>query len=349
MVKGGLASVLRGASPVSMINSLTAYIDQHPTRFESAAGQLALHNTLGKVRSLLDRDSAAAHFQQVRDLDSIGLMEHFYLETGCKTYFSAAEFSHTSTTPVADIAASIVDVDGASPSNKFGVLVALDPAFYRIYSPTLRFYAQQMPDIDFVLLVCGTEAEVSAVVADGDEYSRSLNRLNRSGIPSNLSHFRIPVPAGVPEDRTFFACARFFAVQLMLDRYESTYIMDADLVTDIDPRPYWRRTSEHAFALPAMRGFAALHPWRRYMAGNIAVNRKALSSKILSDLQAYLTYGLSMPHSWALDQNALTFAAENHPGLCTDLSPLKRPFYQPKFRLSWERRHLEHSGGVQQS
>lgn len=344
MVRSGLQNVLRGGKIADLASELLAHIDANPTRFSELGARIAAENVLGKVHSLEDRSAAAQHFTRVRELDEQGLTEHFYLETGGKTYFSHREAEAGSPSGSEEIRRSIVPIDAGVPANAIGILIAMDPGFYRTYAPMLRFYAQQMPEVEYTFLLCGSESDSASAVADGDEFSRALNRLNRSGKTSNVHHFRIPVPSSTVEPVTFYACARFFAVQMMLERYSNAYLMDADLAADVDPRPYLRRVSEIPFGVPSMAGFSALYPWRRYLAGNVAMDRRVLESSVVSDLQNYLAHGLQQPHSWTLDQNALTYAIERSPDYYTDLRTYVRPFYQPKFRLAWERRHRELTG-----
>ena len=343
MVRRDLASVLRGGAIDGLIGELAQHVRAEQAVFGTTAGQIAVESTLGKLHSLGDRGDAARHFARVRELDAPGLIEHFYLETGSKTYFSIEEIGRGDMNAVDEIRRSIVPLDARAPSNETSIVIAMDLGFYRTYSPMLRFYAQQMPDVDYTFLLCSDEEEARSAVTDADDFSRSLAQLNQSGYPSNVYHYRVPVPPSTIDRVTFFASARFFAPEILLERYSSIYLMDADLATDIDPREYLRRVSTFTFALPSMTGFAALHPWRRYLAGNVALHRRVLDTPVLSDLQGYLAYGLRQPHSWALDQNALAYTVERNPEHFTDLRSHDRPFYQPKFRLSWERRHRDHS------
>lgn len=340
MIKRDLSSVLQGGPTERTVAAVKDHIERAGDRFERSEARVAAANVLGKLLSLHDRQAAAAQFATVREDDEHGLMEHFHLENGSKTYFSAAEVA-SSSSRAGEIRASIESLEAGLPRNSFGLLIGLDAAFYRTYAPLLRFYAQQLPDIDFNFLICGSRGEAEAAVADGTAYSDALARLNASGVPANMHHFRVPTPDFVKDRNTFYASARFFAIEMMLDRYPSAYLMDADLVTDVDPRPFFRRVEHLTFAAPSMRGFTALYPWRRFMAGNIAVSKNVLETAVVDDLQDYLAHGLQFVNSWTLDQNALTYAIERNRRHYTDLRPLGRPFHQPKFRIAWERRHRE--------
>lgn len=343
MVNRGLASVLRGGPIGGVLTALEEHVQAHRGVFASTTAQIAVESTFGKLHSVRDRREAAVHFARVRELDVSGLIEHFYLETGNKTYFSAEEIESAEVDTARAIRNSIVPLDVREPSNGTSIVIAMDPGFYRTYAPMLLFYAQQMPDVDYTFLLCGDEEDARSTLADGEGFARSLARLNRSGSPINVHYYRIPIPPAVIDQVTFYASARFFAPEMLLERYSSVYLMDADLATDVDPREYLRKVSPLTFALPSMTGFAALHPWRRYLAGNVALQQRVLGTPVLNDLQNYLAYGLNQPHSWTLDQNALAYTVERNPEHFTDLRSQDRPFYQPKFRLVWERRHREQS------
>lgn len=319
----------------SIESAVDARIAEQQTVFNTPGGRVAAANMLGKVRSLEDRPAATEHFETVRREDSWGLIRDFYADMGARTYFAAPGAEDA--TLVREIQASIVPMDASSPTARTGLVVSVDPKFYRIYAPTMFFYAQQMPDVDFNIVLCGEEREAEEAIADGARYRTALAQLNRSGTPKNVHHFRVPVPEVAAEVKTFYASARFFAAPMMLERYPNIYQMDADLTTNADPRPFFKSVVKEPFAAPLSRGLAALSPWRRYIANNIPMSRAVLDSSLLDDLQAYLVHGMSMRGSWMLDQNALTYAIERSSGYFSDLSRFKRPFYGPPFRTVWEK------------
>lgn len=346
MVDHDLRHVLAGHGAADLVEVVQARVADHAEDFSSTGSQIAVANVLGKLCSLEDRTAAARHFERVRALDHEGVIEHFYLETGSKTYFSSEEVEGIASGDARDIRGTIEPLDASGPGNSLAIAIAMDVGFYRTYAPMLRFFAQQMPDVDYNFLICGSRDEALEAVADAGVYARSLATLNRSGNPRNVHHFWMPVPVFVADPVTFYACARFFAVQMLLDRYVNVYLMDADLATGVDPRPYLRRVAKLPFALPSMSGFTALHPWRRYMAGNVALNRGVLETPVLTDLQDYVALGLRQPHSWTLDQNALAYTIERNRSTFADLNGYDRPYSQPKFRLAWERRHRESAGTI---
>lgn len=311
-------------------------ISERPKLFDSAAGQVASDNLLGKVHSLTDRGLAADHFDAVRRADADGLIQHFYADMGARTYFSGPAAWDELTR---EIQGSIAALDVAEPSSRTGLVVSVDPKFYRVYAPTMYYYAQQMPDVDFNIVVCAGRAEAEQAVADGDGFRAALATLNRSGSPRNVHHYQVDVPAAVAERTTFYASVRFFAAQMMLERYQNIFLMDADFTADVDPRPFLKRVEKLPFGASHSRGFNALSPWRRIMAGSIPISRDALGTGILDALTSYLARGLTMDASWMLDQNALVYASERFPSSVADLRDYKRPFHQPPFRSVWEKNY----------
>lgn len=339
MRSAGLSNAIATGDSTTLVEAAEARVTGKRTKFESREARLAVSNLLGKAYSLNSRDAAAEQFESLRRADSRGLIEHFYLDAGAKTYFSSNQLSSNASHDASTVRHSIQSIDANRPSASHGVLIAADEKFYRVYGPLLYFFAQQCPEVDVCLLLCGPEGEVESLVGDGTRYAEALNGFNRSGYPRNVHHFQVPVPSFVREHLTFYATARFFAAEMMLERYQSVYLMDADLTTNVDPMPYFRRVAELRFAAPRMTGFVAMHPWRRYMAGNIALNRGVIDTPVLSDIQKYIAHGLKHEFSWTLDQNSLAYAIERNPYQFTDLAPFGRPFSQPKFRLHWEKRY----------
>lgn len=309
----------------------------------SVASQMALANIQGKTSSLFDRDEASRYFASIRDLDGGDLVRDFYIDMGALSYYSSSDVaSEIASGSSTDVRSSIVPYSLSSTRNELGIVVSVDPGFFRIYSHLIYFYAQQLPHIDFNFLVCGTVEETEQLIASGVLFLDALNGLNRSGRPSNISFYRVPVPGFAVEPKTFFACARFYSVQLMLERYPRLYLMDIDLCFDDDPTAFFKRVADLPVAAPMNPGVTYLSPWRRFLAGNMPFNRAILDRPFLEDLQDYVTHGLKSPNSWMLDQNALTYAIER--SFSDDevsLNRFTRPIRPPKFRSVWEKNYIQ--------
>ena len=300
------------------------------------ASAAAVELMLGRLASLVDRDAAAAHLRRAEQLGAGELGGVFAFDRGAATYATAAEVEGDPSGLTAEIHAGIVPVAQRPPGSDLALLVSVDEAFFRIYAPQLIHLAQQLPGVDLVLLLCGS-ADPAALAAEVETYAAALASLNRSGRPSNLHVVATPVPGGVAEARTFYACARFYAVRAMLERYPRLYLMDADLTVTADPTAFLDRLADVPLAFPRSRGLPALWPWRRFAAGNVAVNRDVLATDALDHLEAYLSHGLTRSGSWTLDQNALAYVAERSPDAVQRLNHGRRPFAQIAFRSTWER------------
>lgn len=304
----------------------------------ASAGSIAASRCiLGQVESLWDRDSAAKHFEVLRQEGHSDLVRFFYWDMGALTYYSSNALDMPALQEMAsEISDSIISVSVTPTTNEVGVGISMDPAFFRIYAGWLYFYAQQLPDVDFNLFICASDSEAGQLVDDGNQFVAALSNLNRVGTPNNIHVYRIPTPSYVEDAKTFYACARFFTFETLLSRYPSIYLMDADLYLEDNPAAFFRQIKDVPFAAPETTGAGALAPWRRHMAGNVCANVDARDSTTIGDLQAYIVHGLHQQGSWMLDQNALTFAAERSASNFVSLNQFRRPFVASKFMRTWE-------------
>lgn len=293
----------------------------------------------GKLLSYSDRDGAAAMFARARSKNAESLLERFYMDTGIFTYFTSVEVQTQQNAEAAGrIRESITALSRGGATNPLAIVVSADEVFFRVYGAALYHLAQQSPDLDVVVVLCGDEAGVTRVIDDGERYRRDLDHLNHSGAPENIRYLHAPVPSIVNEPKTFYASARFFAAEQLLREYEQLYLMDIDLIAHNDPAPYLRSLSSVVFGSVHNVGSSGHAPWRRIMAGNLALNQAVRETAVLEDLCTYLARGLFNKSSWMLDQNALAFAVERNGAEYRSLHSLTRPFHQPKFRAKWERR-----------
>lgn len=292
----------------------------------------------GKLYSVVDRDVAARYFRKVRQEDTGMLVDLFYLDVGAYSYFSTREVALGSEVSASDIVSNICAAGKMEPNSQSAILVAMDIRFFRIYAQNLLFQAQQLPEYDFNFVIIGDRPEFDSAVSDANEFCGSLANLNQSGNVSNVRYLSASVPDTVGSKVTFYSCVRFFAVDLIWDFYDNIYIMDADLVIDSDPRGFFDAISGLDFSAPIMKDFNFFSPWRRVMAGNVSIRTQSSAYSVVSDVQDYICAGLEMRSNWTLDQNALAYGFERNREVVSDLGPYKRPFRQPKFRLSWERR-----------
>lgn len=322
---------------VGIVSDLMSFMEREGQNMGGAA-QAAGDCVLGQILSLADRDAASRRFRALRTSEHAALIEFFYWDLGALTYFGADEIEETVlTTDVQSTIASLIPIHAPDVSNEMAVGVSMDESFFRVYAPWLYFYAQQLPNIDFNFILCAEPDTADSLMREGSVFAQSLASLNRSGEPSNVRVYSMPTPDFVCEAKTFYACARFFALPELLSHYPQVYLMDADLYLSDNPTNYFQRLQEVPFASPDSPGPVGLSPWRRYMAGNIAANQSIADSQLLLDLQSYIVHGLQQPASWMLDQNALAFAAErSESGTFLLLNSFKRPFMTSKFMGTWE-------------
>ncbi|WP_193105893.1 hypothetical protein [Brachybacterium sp. FME24] len=336
----GVGAAVKAGDTRPLLNATQNAVATVPNRYDTPAAQVAAAVTLGKIHSLHDRDAADLEFSRARELDHARVIRHFYVDMGAMTYFSDATISSTdATADIASVHDSLRPYDAAEPGARTSLVISVDPRFYRIYAPLLYFYAQQLPDLDFSILICADRGRAKELITDGRRYMNALRTLNRSGRMTNVHHYVLPVPRFVAEAKTFYACARFLAAPRLLEKYENLYLMDADLTVDTHPKAFLASVSELPFAAPRTGGEAALSPWRRYMAGNIPLHRKVLDTPVLDDVQRYLAVGLRSRSSWMLDQNALAYAIERSPSSYTNLNEYSRPFRAPSFKVTWEQNY----------
>ena len=321
------------------LKPLMQKLDNCASKYQSVPAQVSALNQFGKIYSLIDRSAAADCFRLMKEKDQDNLVPYFYSDMGSQTYYSQRDILDSEAEDRTNtICGSLRWLSPEKPGDsEFGILISVDSNFFRIYAWLIYFYAQQLPSVDFNVLICGDQAEAEQLISDGDRFVEGLNTLNRSGIPTNINFLRIPVPDFVVQPKTFYASARFYAARPLLDVYPRLYLMDADLMFTEDPTRFFERIKDIPFAAPENLGLTYLSPWRRYLAGNIPLNRSILGTDFMNDLLNYTSHGLSAQQSWMLDQNAITYAVElNFPDTSVSLNSFNRPLFPPKFRSTWE-------------
>ena len=339
LIRNGLLSAIKqpnSNSPQKLLDEFDKYIERESLSSDNSAAFVAVSNLRGQILSLYDRESAALEFDNCKKLDC-DLVATFYLDMGVNTYYGVVEVD---TKVIADRVAEIKASQKVISDLRKGDLIvtlSVDPDFFRIYMPLLFFYAQQLRDIDFHIVLCADLHIAMDLVNDGAIYCSALARLNAQPPPENVSFSSIAIPKFCNANKTFYACARFFVIDRLLENYSSVFVMDADMTIQEDPRPFFASLAKHKFGLPKTKGLEFLSPWRRYMAGSVFINGTEDNCVLIKEIQIYLTKGLAEGNSWMLDQNALAFALETTPnGHSFDLNTVKRPMGQPSLRTAWE-------------
>ena len=321
------------------VRNLASLVAERSSDWADSVGALAARDcVVGQILSLVDREAAADRYSRLRATPAAELISFFQWDSGALTYYRSRDLTPSSMVDAEAIVDSIEPLRVCPTANLTGVALSVDPVFYRIYAGWIYFYAQQLPAVDFNIFLCAEAGEADALIEDGDRFAQALGRLNLQGAPANVNIYRMPTPGYVKQRSTFYACARFFAANTLLDRYPNVYLMDADLYLEDDPSGFFAQLTNVAFAAPRTRTAIAVAPWRRYMAGNIAMNRSLLVGSVLKDLQSYMAHGLRHDGTWMLDQNALAFAIENDQGSSyRELNDFRRAFSTSKFMRTWER------------
>ena len=332
----GAEAAVKARDTRALLDAARSGAAEDPNRYETTGGQIAEAVTLGKILSLDDRDAADHQFTRARTLDSARTIRHFYVDMGAMTYYSDETVS-SADADIAAVHAACRPYAAVTPKASTSLVISVDARFYRIYAPLLYFYAQQLPEYDMSIVICGDRGLAKELITDGRRYMSALRPLNHSGRMAHVHHYVLPVPRFVAEAKTFYACARFFVAAHLLEKYENLYLMDADLTVDAHPKKFLDSVASVPFAAPRTGGEASLSPWRRYMAGNIPLNRRVLDTPVLDDVQRYLVTGLRVRSSWMLDQNALAYAIERSPGSYKNLNDYSRPFRAPSFKVTWEK------------
>lgn len=295
---------------------------------------------IGQLQSTYSRDDAAETFSKVQQHEHSQLIVDFYWDTGALTYYSEAEIQERRRDiPSLSRMRRLSPSDG--PNSDKAVVISVDPNFFRIYGPMILFNAQQLTSIDFVLILCAEEEEGQHALEDAHEYLQALSKFNKQPVPQNLRIQIAGIPEWVGDKRTFYACARFLGLPELLDQYETIYAMDADLFMIRDPQPFMEASSNIPLSVPETQGLLGVPPWRRYMAGNMVVNREFAGSTTLERLVDYLSVGLAASSSWMLDQNAISYAVER--GLNGEFERMSkaRPAITATFMRLWERNYMK--------
>ena len=335
----GLAALIKDPQPQAVAELALLLRDALGGAALPVGAEAAARCVIGQVWSLTDRRAAAEEFRPLRAGRGAELIRHFYWDSGALTYYDTDELGTAAEADAGSMVASIEPIRVAEPRASTGVGVSVDPTFFRIYGAWLYFYAQQLPDVDFNVFLCASEEDAEQLVADGDHFVEALSRLNLAARPSNVNLYRMPTPTHVGRATTFYACARFFAASVLLERYSNIYLMDVDLYPADNPMAFFESLEATVLAAPRTETCIAVSPWRRHMAGNVPMNRDIHSTALLEQLQTYIAHGLRNGGDWMLDQNALAYVAESDAvssGVYESLNAYKRPFFGTRFMATWE-------------
>lgn len=316
---------------------IAAALTRNIPAYDTSEG-LASRIVLGQVQSLFSRNDAAETFAGVREHQSASLVPSFYWDMGAFTYYSQNEVQNKRREIPGLSGMSQWSNDVAQQSDH-AIVISMDESFFRTFAPMILFNAQQVPQVDFVLLLCVNAGTADQLVDDAQSYVESLSRLNRQSAPKNVRVHAVPKPEWVVNAKTYYAASRFLVLPELLQQYQTIYSMDADLFMMQNPQQFLRGSWPVGINAPQNKGLIGVIPWRRYMGGNVVVTQAAAGSSALQHLLDYLSVGLTEKFSWMLDQNALSYVADVSPA--GEFGPLDRarPGSVARFMATWERNY----------
>jgi hypothetical protein len=300
----------------------------------------------GLLTSIDNRAKAAELFQAAATANSrlngaLGL-DHFIT-----TYFSSEEIE-ANATEISSRRADLIETfevlnepRGSEEGTLF--LFSCDPTYFSAFFPywvgTVDYLKRQNVCLHFMLV--GDPSETTAAVTRGLSLAyavSSLHGASQRAIEENLSFSTVAVPAFVDHRRTYCASVRYMLGRELSKRFSgSVLVLDIDMVLKEDPAPVLQQLRDASGVQVPMvmtRGMRVLYPYRRYLAGCLAVPTGEAGEWIMQAVEDYLYIGLSKPRAWRLDQNALTYAAERAATrfgseCLVDGHNIMRPFLQP--------------------
>ncbi len=337
----GTLSADSTAERAKAVSDVLAEIETVPGSIE----ELPVLTLRGQAESLWSRDVAGETFAAVRANPHNDLVRLFTWDQGALSFFNDAQLVKGA----ASGDSLELDISWAQPAyteNNNAFVISVDPVFFRIYGPMILFNAQQIHETDLVLLLCTDEDTARELVDIAEEYLGVLSKFNNQPKPSTVSYYAVDTPTWVTEMHTYYACARFLALSSLLEHYDSVYCIDADLLMRNDPAAFMKKTANLMLSVPRNEGSIGIVPWRRYMAGNLVANKSLLNTDLLEKLNQYISVGLKTPFAWTLDQNALSYVAEQTtPSGIEPLNAYARPTLVSKFMTRWERNYKKLNTG----
>ncbi|TBT83377.1 hypothetical protein ET989_11865 [Propioniciclava sinopodophylli] len=206
--------------------------------------------------------------------------------------------------------------DETAPSGLATVLYSADPAFIRKYAPRVLFYAGLFPELTYHLHVVGDLAACAETAEHLDGLARHIATVRGGGPPVQFRYSWASLPEWVVTPTSYYASARYLiARQLAAACGGPIWIQDVDLFPTADITAHEAAFSQVDIAMAISRSLGGLMPWKRYLAGNTRLQPGPRTDEFLAAVEDYLYHWLQQTHSWMVDQNALTYAAERVPGV----------------------------------
>lgn len=260
----------------------------------------------GQILSVLD-DRAAA-LREFRTALSTGseLTRSLYLDMGAFTYGFPQPSLERRQVPISWYGGD------ASQGTNVTILYSANVEFLRRYFARIVFYASAEPKLQLHFHLVASEPEALDFIQEANELTRTIHGFShRSSKPPALSWSSSPLPAGVGNPITYYACARYLVAQQVMDKFETdVWIQDVDLYPTSPISDSYRALTEFDVVLAASTGINMLAPWRRYIANSVFIARSSAARHFAASAVDYIWAFLDRTDSWMLDQNALDWAVE---------------------------------------
>lgn len=292
---------------------------------------------LDRVEAALPSGAHAMNRARIASLFSRTEAAPLFAEASFKTYFDNG--AHTYLADVAEARPAPLGAEIPAPgADGVTLVLSMDPRFLRFYAPywfnLAPFLARD--GYRFLFLVIGEGAEEA--IAESRDLLSHMVRFRGLTPVEPVTFVPVPVPEGVGETKTFYACARFLhAAEIVEQTGRPILIIDADMVMKEPLGSMLAALAPYDFARPCSGGASALSPWRREVANTVFVNATDGGRRVLDRLSSYALAGLASSKSWMLDQNALSYATEDVEASLFDVSQISRPLYQERHRNMFER------------
>lgn len=305
--------------------------------YETPEG-LAWRIVLAQIQSLFSRDAAADTFRAARNHDAASLISSFYWDMGAFTYYSQ-DYVAQSRPTVSSLSELSTWSSDTTPASDHAIVLSMDESFFRTFGPMVLFNAQQVRNVDFVILLCTETGTAQQLIEEAKKYVSGLSSLNKQPAPKNVHVHVTPEPSWAENPKTFYASIRFLALPELLGHYETVYCMDADLFMMHNPQRFLEGSWPVAMNAYMNKSLLSVSPWRRFMAGNVVVTKAAANSSALQHLVEYLAVGLTQQFSWMLDQNALSYVADLSSEDEFGALDRVRPGATARFMATWEQNY----------
>lgn len=283
---------------------------------------------VGLAALLHGREFAARRSRTLR-VASSDLVKNMRVDTGVMTYGTVPPDMERAVVPLEWLRPE----QASLPPGTATVLYSANPAFIRKYAPRLLFYAGLFREYTYHLHLVAERDEAIETARMLDALAEQIAAVRDDEEPVRLRYSTSTVPDWVASPVAYYASARYFvARELLRHSGAPVWIQDVDLFPTGDVSRHEPGLQDAEVSLVVNRLLGGFVPWRRYLAGNVRVRPGEGAERFLAAVEDYLTHWLREPTSWMVDQNALTYAAEQVPGVSMlELGRAKMPTTQSSF------------------